>query len=49
MIGAGTGMGHGFLVKSNFYKYYEVYPSEGGHVDFAPQNDEEYEYMKFVK
>ena len=47
MIGAGTGMGHGFLVKIN--EYYEVFPSEGGHQDFAPQNKLEWEYFEYVQ
>ena len=47
MIGAGTGMGHGYLVKTG--KYYEVFPSEGGHADFAPQSDLEWEYFKYVQ
>ncbi len=34
LIGAGTGLGHGYLLWSG--DRYEVYPSEGGHVDFAP-------------
>jgi glucokinase len=34
LIGAGTGLGEGFLVWHA--DHYEVYPSEGGHVDFAP-------------
>ena len=34
LIGAGTGLGHGYLVWDG--SRYEVHPSEGGHVDFAP-------------
>jgi glucokinase len=34
LIGAGTGLGHGYLLWDG--SRYEVYPSEGGHVDFAP-------------
>lgn len=34
LIGAGTGLGEGILVWSD--DHYEVLPSEGGHVDFAP-------------
>jgi glucokinase len=49
MIGAGTGMGHGFMAKNSGFKYFEVYPSEGGHCDFAPQSDMQYEYLKYCK
>jgi len=34
VIGAGTGLGEGILVWQQ--DHYEVLPSEGGHVDFAP-------------
>ena len=49
MIGAGTGLGFGILVKNLNSKYYEVYPSEGGHQDFAPQNETEWEFLKFLQ
>jgi glucokinase len=49
MIGAGTGLGHGYLVKHSTGKYYHVFPSEGGHQDFAPQNDLECRYLNFLK
>ena len=49
MIGAGTGLGHGFLVKNKNSKYYEVYSAEGGHQDFAPQNETEWELFKYLQ
>jgi len=49
MIGAGTGLGHGYIVKTDESVYHQVFPSEGGHVDYAPINDLEWDYMKFVK
>lgn len=49
MIGAGTGLGHGYLVKNDGVKYYSVYPSEGGHQDFSPKTDEEWRYLKFLQ
>lgn len=49
MIGAGTGLGHGYLVKNDGVKYYSVYPSEGGHQDFAPKTDREWRYMVFLQ
>lgn len=36
VLGAGTGLGEGFLVHSG--TDYVVVPSEGGHADFAPRN-----------
>lgn len=49
MIGAGTGLGHGYLVKNDGVKYYSVYPSEGGHQDFSPKTDQEWRYMNFLQ
>lgn len=39
VIGAGTGLGQSLLVWRE--GYYDVLPTEGGHVDFAPQNDQQ--------
>jgi glucokinase len=49
MVGAGTGLGHGYLVKNDKMKYYQVYPSEGGHQDFAPHDDLEWRYFKYLQ
>ena len=49
MIGAGTGLGHGYIVKNEGSKYHSVYPSEGGHQDFCPKTDLEWRYMKFMQ
>jgi len=49
MIGAGTGLGHGYLVKNDGVKYYSVYPSEGGHQDFSPKTEREWRYMNFLQ
>jgi glucokinase len=49
MIGAGTGLGHGYLLKHQSGKYYHVFPSEGGHQDFAPQSDLEWRYLTYLK
>jgi len=49
MIGAGTGLGHGYIVKSEGSKYHSVYPSEGGHQDFCPKTDQEWRYFKFLQ
>lgn len=49
MIGAGTGLGHGYIVKNEDSKYHSVYPSEGGHQDFCPKSDTEWKYMKYLQ
>lgn len=37
VIGAGTGLGQAILIWQT--DHYEVYPTEGGHVDFAPTDE----------
>ena len=46
--GPGTGHGQGFLIKSKFSPCYDIYPSEGGHKEFSPRNETEYELMQFA-
>ncbi|WP_392533524.1 glucokinase [Nostoc sp. C117] len=46
IIGAGTGLGQGFLIKQG--NSYKVFPSEGGHVDFAPRNEIEFQLLKHL-
>jgi len=46
ILGAGTGLGIA-LVKQQKYQI-EVYPSEGGHVDFAPTNERQIELLQFL-
>ncbi len=46
IIGAGTGLGQGGLVWNG--ERYRVVASEGGHVDFAPRNDEEIALLRFL-
>ncbi len=41
VIGAGTGLGEAYLVSHE--GRYQVFPSEGGHVDFAPRSQEEWD------
>lgn len=38
-IGAGTGLGQGYLTWDERSGRYAVHPSEGGHVDFAPRTE----------
>lgn len=46
IIGAGTGLGEAYLVWQG--DRYCVYPSEGGHVDFAPTNPAQIELLRFL-
>jgi glucokinase len=46
VLGAGTGLGQGFLLPCE--GEYLVFPSEGGHVDFAPQSELEFQLRKYL-
>lgn len=46
IIGAGTGLGQGFMIKQG--NLYQVFPSEGGHADFAPRNELEFQLLKYL-
>ena len=46
VIGAGTGLGQGFLIKQE--NQYKIFPSEGGHADFAPRNELEFQLLKYL-
>ncbi len=46
IIGAGTGLGQGFLIKLG--EHYQVFPSEGGHADFAPRTEMEFQLLKYL-
>ncbi len=47
VIGAGTGLGEGFLIPQG--NKYQIFPSEGGHSDFAPRNQLEIELLKYLQ
>lgn len=47
ILGAGTGLGEGFMVPCGGHEYAFV-PSEGGHTDFAPRNDKEMGFLRFM-
>ena len=47
LIAAGTGLGEGFLVWNG--QTHIPYPSEGGHSDFAPRNEDEIDLLRFLK
>ena len=46
VIGAGTGLGQGYLIYTG--KNYEVFSSEGGHVDFAPRTELEFQLSQYL-
>jgi len=47
VIGAGTGLGQGFLIPHE--QGYRVYPSEGGHADFAPRSELEFQLLDYLR
>ncbi len=47
LISAGTGLGEAFMVWDG--KNYVPYPSEGGHSDFAPRNEDEIDMLRFLR
>ena len=48
VMGAGTGLGQAFLLWSQADDRYQVIPSEGGHVDFAPRTGLESDLLRFL-
>lgn len=50
-VGAGTGLGECFLTTSSLHpeEGYECYPSEGGHVDFAPRDALQMKLLEYLK
>lgn len=46
VIGAGTGLGQGFLIHQG--DNYQVFGSEGGHADFAPRAELEFQLLKYL-
>ncbi|MDJ0636377.1 MAG: glucokinase [Xenococcaceae cyanobacterium MO_188.B29] len=47
IIGAGTGLGQGFLIPQG--KNYQSFPSEGGHTEFAPRNLLETNLLRYLQ
>ncbi|HET6207069.1 MAG TPA: glucokinase [Terracidiphilus sp.] len=47
LIAAGTGLGEGLLIWNGHQHI--PYPSEGGHADFAPRNEDEIDLLRFLK
>jgi glucokinase len=48
VLGAGTGLGEGFAVYDDPSKRYRVFASEGGHADFAPNNEDEIGLLRYL-
>jgi glucokinase len=46
IIGAGTGLGQGFLIHHD--NQYTIFPTEGGHGDFAPRSELEFQLLKYL-
>ena len=49
VIGPGTGLGMGYLLKDKKNKYYTIGNSEGGHQNFSRKNKLFFELAEFVK
>lgn len=47
LLSAGTGLGEGLLIWNG--RLHVPYPSEGGHADFAPRNEDEIDLLRFLK
>ncbi|NEO98418.1 MAG: glucokinase [Symploca sp. SIO2E9] len=47
VIGAGTGLGEGFLIPEQ--ESYQVFASEGGHADFAPRTELEFQLLQYLR
>ncbi len=47
LIAAGTGLGEGILAWNG--RIHVPYPSEGGHTDFGPRNEDEIELLRFLQ
>lgn len=47
VIGAGTGLGQGFLIPGQ--ETYQVFASEGGHTDFAPRTELEFQLLQYLR
>jgi glucokinase len=47
LIAAGTGLGEGLLIWNG--RSHTPFPSEGGHSDYAPRNEDEIDLLRFLK
>ena len=46
VLGAGTGLGQGYLIHTG--ESYQVFGSEGGHADFAPRSELEFQLSRYL-
>ncbi len=46
IIGAGTGLGQGFAIPAG--NRFQVFPSEGGHADFAPRSELDFQLLRYL-
>jgi len=46
VLGAGTGLGEGFLIRQG--DSHQVFGCEGGHADFAPRSEQEFQLLKYL-
>ncbi len=49
LLSAGTGLGESVLVWDPKLRRHTPLPSEGGHVDFAPRNEQEIELLRYLQ
>ena len=49
IIGPGTGLGMGYLLKDEASEFYTIGASEGGHQDYTAKSKEDYEIREFFK
>ena len=47
LISAGTGLGEAFMIWDG--RDHVPYPSEGGHADYAPRNEDEIDLLRFLR
>lgn len=47
LIAAGTGLGESLMIWDG--RDHVPYPSEGGHADFAPRNEDEFDLLRFLR
>jgi glucokinase len=47
LIAAGTGLGEGLLIWNGHHHI--PFPSEGGHADYSPRNEDEIDLLRFLK
>ncbi len=47
ILGAGTGLGEGFAISQG--NSYRVYGTEGGHADFAPRSEIEFQLLQYLR